>query len=587
VSAISVAESSSDRAVLLPRVLAVSVAERDVSALLPICDVQFIPTWSGAAPAMEQAAAEGRPFSLMVMDYNSASWLAIWDLLQPLWRMDPALQTLFFANSFDPVHQDQMTDRCIVISSPSDPIELRQIAGILIRKSATERQLQQTAAELADLKGRRSIEIAAANADLISLNRKLESAKDAAETANRAKSAFLATMSHEIRTPMTAILGYADYLLEEGDIRQAPLERIEAINTIVRNGRHLVQLINDILDLSKIEANRVDVERILCKPLAIVTDVVSLMRGRADEKMLQLRTATDGPIPEVILSDPTRLRQILVNVIGNAIKFTERGSVTISARYLVENDRRFIQFEVADTGIGLTREQLERLFLPFSQADMSMTRRFGGTGLGLCISQRFAEMLGGRIEVSSELGRGTSFRISICTGDIEPTLLVTNDALREAAQEDPYAIAEARRVELQMEGRILIAEDGIDNQRLFAHLLRKSGADVTVVSNGELACEAVEAAAARHEPFDVVLMDMQMPVLDGYAATRRLRAAGCELPVIALTAFAMTGDREKCMQAGCTDYLTKPIDRTVMLPLIAQYAKQAVERRMQTPSRSP
>ena len=570
------------------RALAVGVAEPDIAPLLSTCEVQTVSVFAEALRAVEAGLDECRPISLILIDCSSPAGNDPAELLQLLWKLDPALQAIVFADDGHAAKQENLltlaADRCVLVRHQCDPSQFRQIAGVLICKSQSERRLRRTSEELLALNGRRSIEIAAANADLINLNRKLESAKDAAESASRAKSAFLATMSHEIRTPMTAIVGYADYLLEEGDVRQAPRERIEAINTIVRNGRHLVQLINDILDLSKIEANRLEVEKIFCKPLAIVNDVVSLMRGRAEEKKLTLRSYTDGPIPEVIQSDPTRLRQILVNVVGNAIKFTDQGSVTVILRHVVENNDSSIELEVVDTGIGLTRDQLERLFQPFSQADMSMTRRFGGSGLGLCISQRFAEMLGGRIDVQSKPGKGTTFNISVATGNVESAMVATTGDLQKTADEDPYAVAEARRLNLQIKGKILVAEDGIDNQRLIAHLLRKAGAEVTVVDNGALACEAIDAATQRGDHFDIVLMDMQMPVLDGYAATRRLRSTGCELPIIALTAFAMTGDRDKCVQAGCTDYLTKPIDRTVFLPLVAKYVLSSANRGIESNS---
>lgn len=581
-------ESSNVSLPMWRRALAVGVAEPDFAALLSSCEVQAVPACAEALQAVEKGLDECRPISLILADGNSPSGHYPGELLQLLWKLDPALQAIVIADDADDAKWENLVslaaDRCVLVRHNCHPSQFRQVAGALICKSQSERRLRRTSEELLALNGRRSIEIAAANADLINLNRKLESAKDAAESASRAKSAFLATMSHEIRTPMTAIVGYADYLLEEGDVRQAPRERIEAINTIVRNGRHLVQLINDILDLSKIEANRLEVERIFCKPLAIVNDVVSLMRGRAEEKKLTLRSYTDGPVPEVIQSDPTRLRQILVNVVGNAIKFTEQGSVTVVVRHVVDNSISSIQLEVVDTGIGLTRDQLDRLFQPFSQADMSMTRRFGGSGLGLCISQRFAEMLGGKIEVQSKPGKGTTFNISVATGNVESAMVVNTNDLKKSSEEDPYAVAEARRLNMQIAAKILVAEDGIDNQRLIAHLLRKAGADVMVVDNGALACEAIDAAAQGGEQFDIVLMDMQMPVLDGYAATRRLRSSGYELPIIALTAFAMTGDREKCVQAGCTDYLTKPLDRTVFLPLVAKYVETPKTRGVEAKS---
>jgi PAS domain S-box-containing protein len=400
-----------------------------------------------------------------------------------------------------------------------------------------------------------------------SANRALEEFNELAESATRAKSEFLANMSHEIRTPMTAILGFADLLLGESDIDQAPPERIEAIRTIQRNGKYLLGLINEILDLSKIEAGKLDVERIACSPTQVLSDVVSLMRIRADAKNLPLTLACENPIPASIQSDPVRLRQVLINLVGNAIKFTETGHVSVVAR-LVERigASSLLEIDVSDTGIGMTREQIARLFRPFSQADSSTTRRFGGTGLGLTISKRLAEMLGGSITVSSLPGCGSTFRVAVETGELDgvglvqsPEVITTVSATVSHRSDDPSP---------QIEGRILLAEDGPDNQRLISFLLRKAGADVTVADNGRIAAEWAMAAAALGEPFDVILMDMQMPEMDGYEATRLLRAEGYLGPIIALTAHAMEGDEEKCQAAGCDAYLTKPIDRARLVNTI-------------------
>ena len=415
---------------------------------------------------------------------------------------------------------------------------------------------------------KRSEEMLQANVEeLEAANRALEEFNELAESATRAKSEFLANMSHEIRTPMTAILGFADLLLGESDVDRAPPERIEAIRTIQRNGKYLLGLINEILDLSKIEAGKLDVERIACSPTQVLSEVVSLMRIRADAKNLPLRLAYENPIPASIQSDPVRLRQVLINLVGNAIKFTETGSVSVVAR-LVERIgvSPLLEIDVIDTGIGMTREQIARLFRPFSQADSSTTRRFGGTGLGLTISKRLAEMLGGNITVRSLPGCGSTFRVAVETGELEGVAFVQSPDVRATVgspvvrrSDDP-----SRRIE----GRILLAEDGPDNQRLIGFLLRKAGADVTVADNGRIAFEQAMAAAARGEPFDVILMDMQMPEMDGYEATRLLRAEGYLGPIIALTAHAMEGDEEKCQAAGCDEYLTKPIDRATLVNTI-------------------
>ncbi len=396
------------------------------------------------------------------------------------------------------------------------------------------------------------------------------------ESATRAKSEFLANMSHEIRTPMTAILGFAELLLGANDIDQLPPERVDAIRTIQRNGEYLLGLINDILDLSKIEAGKYDIERVSCSPAQVLADVLSLMRVRAEAKRLSLSIEYGTPIPETIRSDPLRLRQVLVNLVGNAVKFTEMGSVRMVARLLQPPDRpALLQVEVIDTGIGMTEEQIANLFRPFSQADSSTTRKYGGTGLGLTISKRLAEMLGGDISVRSEPDKGSTFTVTIETGKLEGIRLLRTP--EEAAANTLSVTKPQDSAAIRLDGRILLAEDGPDNQRLIAFVLRKAGAQVTVVENGQLAYDAALDAQQRGEPFHLILMDMQMPVMDGYEATRQLRAAGYTRPIVALTAHAMTGDDAKCRNAGCDAYLTKPINRVEFLPGVAEHLKPSTQ----------
>jgi signal transduction histidine kinase/ActR/RegA family two-component response regulator/HPt (histidine-containing phosphotransfer) domain-containing protein len=381
-------------------------------------------------------------------------------------------------------------------------------------------------------------------------------ARAAADAANRAKSEFLANMSHEIRTPMGAILGYADLLLEHG---QSASKRLNHVNVIRRNGRHLLTVINDILDLSKIEAGQLRVERIACTPCELLSEVASTMRVRASEKGLTLTVGVEGRVPRTIHSDPTRLRQILINLVGNAVKFTEAGSVRVTARLATAADdaRPMLAFDVTDTGIGMTPDQVAGLFRPFAQADGSTTRRFGGTGLGLTICRHLARELGGDVAVASDPGRGSRFTVTVETGPLAGVELL--DRCTEAVS-SPGADA-AGHAQAGLRGRVLLVDDGPDNRDLLSYYLTAAGADVTLATNGLDACEVEARARATGEPFDLVLMDMQMPLLDGYGAAAKMRARGVATPIVALTAHAMADDRERCLRSGCTDYLSKPVDR--------------------------
>ena len=397
----------------------------------------------------------------------------------------------------------------------------------------------------------------------------LNEARSKAEAANRAKSAFLANMSHEIRTPMTAILGYANVLLEDCVEQRGPAACVDAIRTIQRNGELLLDVINDILDLSKIDAGHMSIEQIACSPRQILLDTLKLMQLRATSKGLYLEVVGAESLPNSLESDPTRLRQILVNIIGNAIKFTAAGSIRVEARWLC--DSNICSFDVVDTGIGITAEQSARLFQVFSQADNSATRLFGGTGLGLAISKHLARLLGGDLTlIESQPGRGSRFRLSIAA---PPPRF---DRRPGSTPEPASAATDA----LPSGVRVLLAEDGPDNQRLIERLLTRAGAEVSIVDNGQAAVEALWSAEADEQPYDVVLMDMQMPQLDGYEATALLRSRGYRGRIVALTAHAMASDRQRCLSAGCDGYLTKPLQRHLLIAQVALHARAAQADRL-------
>lgn len=371
-----------------------------------------------------------------------------------------------------------------------------------------------------------------------------------ANEANRAKSAFLANISHELRTPLGAMLGFAELALDTTSHE----ERSDYVQTILRNGKELLRIVDEVLDISKAESNLIEIEKVQFSLLEFLKDISHLMEIRAKQKKLELKLNSSENLPASIFSDPYRLRQILLNVIGNAIKFTERGSVTLST--VQEGD--FIKFTVTDTGIGIDSVQAEKLFKPFVQADDSTTRKFGGTGLGLYLSRRLARLLDGDVKILESIeGKGSVFEVKVRM-NLDQALGRSGDSALRKAQTAMHAGP-------NLKGKILVVDDALDNQELIAAYLRTEKIEY------ELACRGQQAVEMADDTYSMILMDIQMPEMDGFEALKKIREKGIHTPIIALTAHAMKGDRERCVKAGFNDYLSKPISRKALLACLSQF----------------
>ncbi|QDU90741.1 Aerobic respiration control sensor protein ArcB [Pirellulimonas nuda] len=395
----------------------------------------------------------------------------------------------------------------------------------------------------------------------------LAEARQRADSASQAKSRFLANTSHEIRTPLTAILGCAESLVRHPD----SADSADTARTIKAQGEHLMHLLNDLLDLSKIEAGKLELRLEPTSPAAALTEIESLMRPRATEKGLRLSVELAGPIPRRVTTDPQRLRQVLLNLVSNAIKFTEKGGVTLTAGLDIntdlddasDDDSPMLRIEVDDTGTGVPADELDSIFKRFHQASSAEAAHLQGTGLGLAISSRLAKMLGGRLTAESTVGVGSRFSLTI---PIDP-----NDIGSPEDSIGPSDLAASRRptppaeFPADLKGRVLIAEDTAAVRFILKQLFNDFAGEVEFAEDGQQALDAARRAREAGRPFDLLLMDMQMPVMTGFDAARALRAAGHTTPIIALTASAMAGDRQRCLDAGCDGYLAKPIDWDTMV----------------------
>ena len=412
---------------------------------------------------------------------------------------------------------------------PVDPHILRSKVAVFVELYRQKKVLQETA-------------------------RQLLIAKQDAETANASKSQFLANMSHEIRTPMTAIMGFTELLAgEEANEKN----RAEFIKRIRSNGDHLLHLIDDILDLSKFEAGQVNVEKIAFSVTELITEVLQSFRPLADRKQIELKLRFQNAVPQIVNSDPHRIRQVLINLIGNALKFTATGSVEVILDYRSDAQKLFV-VQVKDSGVGVAPEKRDVIFEPFQQADSSVTRKYGGTGLGLALSREITAALGGRLEVVDSSSKGSVFQFSFEVGDLSDGIFVSEATSRSAQRFG------RNKFNGSLTGvKILLVEDSPDNEALMKLYLDNAKAEVSVARNGVEALEICD-----QKKFDIVLMDVQMPMMDGLEATRRLRASGFTTPIIALTAHAFKEEVDKSIAAGCNEHVTKPVDRSTLFQTI-------------------
>ena len=511
---------------------------------------------------IRKALQEVRPYAMAFVDVRMPpGWDGV-ETIQKIWQEYPDLQVVICTAYSDYSWHDIIkelgeTEKLLILKKPFDNIEVYQLASAMTEKWHLSQQARIKYDELERIVKERTSQLQETNSELQEANKELAIALEDAERAEKAKSEFLANMSHEIRTPMNSVIGFSDILFEE-DLTK---DQKEYVGQIRQCGRNLMQIINDILDFSKIEAGKLEMESIECDIDQLIKDISSILHLQAREKGLEFEILRDDKLATVINTDPGRLRQCLVNLINNAIKFTEKGFVHLTVSPEDRNGQPYIRFNVEDTGIGISVKAQQEVFNSFTQADGSTCRKYGGTGLGLTITKRLAELLGGEITLTSEEGKGSIFSLVIPAG-IDATKQQALDIHNINGQID----SNNDKKPSEFSGHVLIAEDVETNRLLMNTLLNRMGLETTTAKDGN---EAVQKALANK--YDLILMDIQMPNMNGYEATKALREAGIKTPIVALTACAMKEDEQKCLEAGCDDYLTKPIDRRQLLEKIAKH----------------
>ena len=511
-----------------------------------------------AVEMVSEAYETGNPYALIFMDVRMPPGIDGIQTIKQIWEDYPYTEivicTAYSDYSWDKIVSNLgSTDKLLFMKKPFDATALKQIALTL----TTKWKLQQEAISYTE---KLEKEVEERTSELNELVEKHKEMKNKAEKASAAKSVFLANMSHEIRTPMNGVIGMTDLLLET-DLNE---EQKELSRMAKRSGESLLRVINDILDFSKVEAGKMDIESVPFNIRDLVKEVVEMISLSSDKKGLSIEYTIDDDIPNRLLGDPTRLRQVLINYGSNAVKFTEKGNILFEADLLESaGSKQLIRLTVNDTGIGIAEEKQSTIFSSFSQADSSTTRKFGGTGLGLAICRQLAELMDGEVGLESKKGEGSSFHFTVPLEKV-PTEKKT----------DPDNQNEEKGLEsIDKSLRILVAEDNKVNQMVTTKMLESEGFTVDIVETGTEAVEQNEV-----NTYDLILMDIQMPEMDGYEATEKIREiekrTGGHIPILALTASAMEKDRDLCLQAGMDDYIAKPVDKQDLIATI----KNVIER---------